>query len=142
MRPLFLLRDGFGVLQNLKIFNRLKRLKFSKTLKVGRSLLKTYQKIFRKRVDKWVVLWYDKDTNKQGGNKMIYFRVKPKADQTPIYNASKTKYLGFLIANELITPCEAERVYHGNIPCSCLETVEINKNKTYWCFGARFECKS
>lgn len=72
---------------------------------------------------------------------MKFYRVKPEADQKRIYNANKTKYLGFLIANELITPSEAQRHYGGNIPCGCLETVEIKKTKTYWSFGARFESK-
>lgn len=72
---------------------------------------------------------------------MVYFRVKPEADQTRIYNANKTKYLGFLVANELITPAEAQKHYGGNIPCRCLETVKIKKTNTFWCFGARFERK-
>lgn len=70
---------------------------------------------------------------------MVYYRVKPQADQTQIYN-QRGKYLDFLIANELYTQSE----YNKLIAKSKFkienkfEQIEIPKNKTYFFFGARF----
>lgn len=70
---------------------------------------------------------------------MIYYRVKPQADQTQIYN-QRGKYMNFLIANELYTQSE----YHRLIEKSKFkienrfEQIEIPKNKTHFFFGARF----
>lgn len=72
---------------------------------------------------------------------MLYFRVKPNADQL----CYGYKMGEFFVENELITPAElknriatAARVgLHINLDAT-VEAVKVNKNKTYWFFGARF----
>lgn len=69
---------------------------------------------------------------------MKYYKVKPKYD-------NKTRYKwrcghgvsdGILIANELYTEKEYSKLanYSG-----CFEEIDINKNNTYFFFGARFQ---
>lgn len=71
---------------------------------------------------------------------MYYYRVPPELDQKPCYQkVYKYKRNGyFLIANELLTTTEAKKM---NAPTHLLEVVNIPKTKTYFIFGARFECK-
>ena len=47
-----------------------------------------------------------------------------------------------MIAKELITEKEMTKRIDKNILCNKakLELININKNNTYWSFGARFEC--
>lgn len=72
---------------------------------------------------------------------MIYYRVKPeyynKIRLTRIGHYTQiAKYDGVLIANELYTPRERERLLNHD---KCFEKVEIKKSKIYFFFGARFE---
>ena len=60
---------------------------------------------------------------------MLYYRVKPEADQKRRNDGS------IYIANELYTPTEAKK-YKLNF--EYLETISISRNQTYFCFGARF----
>lgn len=74
---------------------------------------------------------------------MIYYKVKAEHD-----NKTKWKYYGkggfpyyikedgILIANELYTPKERERIANSN---RYFEEVEVSKKKVYFFFGARFE---
>ena len=76
---------------------------------------------------------------------MTYYKVKPEFDNVQIIK--NRKIFGFLVANELYTTKELEKLLNGARLCRCgikaaiqaFEKVEINKNKTYWFFGARFE---
>lgn len=65
---------------------------------------------------------------------MIYYKVKPQYDNLRIYN-KKGKYTGFLIANELYTAKEREKL---NISDHVFELLEVPKRAIYWFFGARF----
>ena len=76
---------------------------------------------------------------------MTYYRVKPEYDNTRYTRTDKrtgrTTWGGFLIANELYTLRELERMAENG--CKRLEPykfepVEISKRRVYWCFGARF----
>ena len=60
---------------------------------------------------------------------MIYYRVKPEADQKRRTDGS------IYIANELYTPAEAKR-YKLNF--NYLETISISRKNVYFFFGARF----
>ena len=71
---------------------------------------------------------------------MIYYKVKPKYDQTPrlIWKRPKRAFIkdGIFVANELYTGHELRKYYITNE--DMFETVNINKFNTYWFFGARF----
>lgn len=69
---------------------------------------------------------------------MKYYRVKPEYDQTPIFNG-RDRQIGILIANELYTPREYEKL---NVPRKeqKLEGIFVSQKDTYWFFGARFQC--
>lgn len=70
---------------------------------------------------------------------MKYYRVKPQYDNKVRYKWNNHKQGvpdGILIANELYTPKEFERL--ANCP-AWFEVVEISKSNIYFCFGARFE---
>lgn len=41
---------------------------------------------------------------------------------------------------ELLTAKERESKFR-NLPDDFFEKVDVNRNKTFWLFGARFECK-
>lgn len=60
---------------------------------------------------------------------MVYYRVKPEADQKRRNDGS------IYIANELYTPTEAKK-YKLNF--EYLEAISISRKQTYFCFGARF----
>lgn len=60
---------------------------------------------------------------------MLYYRVKPEADQKRRNDGS------IYIASELYTPTEAKK-YKLNF--EYLEAVTISRKQTYFCFGARF----
>ncbi len=53
---------------------------------------------------------------------------------------------GFLVADELYTPAEYRRIFTGatirgggiHEPEAAFNVVNVNKNNTYWFFGARF----
>lgn len=72
---------------------------------------------------------------------MLYMRVKEKADQFII-----DKNFNILIANELYTIKEYEKIRYNFMKIGGSTTklkdkfdlVDIPKNKTYFCFGARF----
>lgn len=70
---------------------------------------------------------------------MLYFRVKPDFDNRPRYKyvggSYKVKQDGILIANELYTPGERQRIANRS---EYFEKVEISKRDIYWFFGARF----
>lgn len=70
---------------------------------------------------------------------MLYFRVKPDMDQRPLYkyicNGQKVKQDGILIANELYTPGERQKIANA---AKFFDRVEIKKTETYLFFGARF----
>lgn len=68
---------------------------------------------------------------------MIFYRVKPSADNTKrkiLSKNGKIKIDGILIGNELYTPSEYKRL--ANNP-NDFEKVSVNK--AYYFFGARFE---
>ena len=70
---------------------------------------------------------------------MKYYRVKPQYDNKTRYtwnNHHQGVSNGILVANELYTPKEFEKL--ANCP-EWFEVVEISKRSTYWFFGARFE---
>lgn len=62
---------------------------------------------------------------------MKYYKVKKEYDNTRKNNKD------IYIANELYTQKEVDR---ERLNTSYMDTVEINKNRTYFLFGARFEC--
>lgn len=62
---------------------------------------------------------------------MKYYKVKKEYDNTRKNNKD------IYIANELYTQKEVDR---ERLNTSYMDTVEINKNRTYFFFGARFEC--
>lgn len=71
---------------------------------------------------------------------MTYYRVKPEYDNRANYryvgNSNlKIKRDGILIAHELYTPRERERLA---VKDSAFDKVEISRKKVYWFFGARF----
>ena len=78
---------------------------------------------------------------------MKYLQVPASLDQKQLYYPKRTSNHGyskkipngyFLIAHELLTVSECKRI---NAPAELLTPVEIKKTKTYWCFGARFQCE-
>lgn len=78
---------------------------------------------------------------------MKYLQVPASLDQKQLYYPKKTGSHGYskkipngyyLIARELLTASECKRI---NAPAELLTPVEIKKTKTYWCFGARFQCE-
>jgi hypothetical protein len=62
---------------------------------------------------------------------MLYYRVKKEND-----NRYYNKKFDFVVGNELYTVKELNK---KNIPVIWCDLVNINKNNTYFCFGARFE---
>lgn len=58
----------------------------------------------------------------------LYYKVKPQYDQKRRVDGS------IYIANELYTEKEVEKL---RLDTQCLLPVMVNR--TYWCFGARFE---
>lgn len=73
---------------------------------------------------------------------MIYYRVKKEFDNYTRYKwDTRQKYYGYvrpdgiLIGKELYTETERSKISNASY---FFEKVEISKNKTYWCFGARF----
>lgn len=78
---------------------------------------------------------------------MKYLQVPASLDQKQLYYSKRTSNHGYskkipngyyLIAHELLTASECKRI---NAPAELLTPVEIKKTKTYWCFGARFQCE-
>lgn len=70
---------------------------------------------------------------------MLYYKVKPHADQ--IKKGIRTK-TGFLIKDELFTPCEIEKAMQaGRIDQEFIRNhfsrIEISPKLTYFFFGAR-----
>lgn len=69
---------------------------------------------------------------------MQYYKVKPQYDNKTRYKWNNHRQGvpdGILIANELYTPKEFEKLAN----CSAwFDTVEISKKCTYFFFGARF----
>ncbi len=69
---------------------------------------------------------------------MKYYKVKGHAGGMSIPN--KKGY--YFVANELHTVKEVEKLKLSyEFIRNHLESVEINKFKTFWFFGARFKCK-
>lgn len=73
---------------------------------------------------------------------MKYYKVKPEYDNKTIFKCARgggLKIDGFLIGNELLTETEyKKRLNRAYGYINCFDVVNINKNKTYWFFGARF----
>lgn len=70
---------------------------------------------------------------------MLYYKVKPKYDNTRLFNRKKRTYEGILIGNELYTVLEYDALINKyRIPRDACDLVQINKNTTYFFFGARF----
>lgn len=72
---------------------------------------------------------------------MTYYRVKPQYDnkQRFVYvghSNLKIRPDGILVANELYTPSERERLA---MKADFFDKVEISKKKVFWLFGARFD---
>lgn len=70
---------------------------------------------------------------------MLYYRVKPEYDNRQRFvfvghSNLKVKPDGILIAHELYTPRERERLA---VHDKHFVKVEISRKKTYWFFGAR-----
>ena len=63
---------------------------------------------------------------------MTYFKVKSQFDNYKKGNND------IYIANELYTKSEVEK---NQLNTNYMESIEINKNDTYFCFGARFTNK-
>ena len=61
---------------------------------------------------------------------MKYYQVKKEADQ------KRRKDGSIYISNELYTEKEAEKL---NLNTDFMQLVNVNKNSTYFFFGARFE---
>jgi hypothetical protein len=61
---------------------------------------------------------------------MLYYKVKKEADQ------KRRKDGTIYIANELYTQKETEKL---QLNINFMELVNVNKNSTYFFFGARFE---
>lgn len=66
---------------------------------------------------------------------MKYYRVRKHADQFP--KNPKVRDGNIFIADELYTTAEFNKLQYVGYS-SVFEIVDIPKNKTYWCFGARF----
>ena len=77
---------------------------------------------------------------------MVYYRVKPEADQKPRIKNHKLKIKrvpdGIYTAHELYTAGELDKFYLTlEEEHNYFERVVIPKNKVYWFFGSRFaEC--
>ena len=74
---------------------------------------------------------------------MKYMRILKKGDNVPLSHRTKSGvrvYDGILVGNELYTLKEWEKLTARNLQNldRYAEPVEINRNKTYWFFGARF----
>ena len=76
---------------------------------------------------------------------MTYYQVKPEFDGKTLYKKQGQKGYssvckvpnGYnLVANELLTGKEMEKL---NVPQMCVNPVNVNKNKVYFFFGARFQ---
>lgn len=65
---------------------------------------------------------------------MIYYKVKPKYDQT--YKNPRIHNTNILVKNELYT--EAERKKMPLVPEKCFDVVEIPRRKTGFFFGIRY----
>lgn len=70
---------------------------------------------------------------------MLYYRVKKAYDQK--HKNPKVRDGNILVADELYTPSEVRKLVHLNID-QVFDKVEVPKTRTYWFFGARFECKA
>jgi len=70
---------------------------------------------------------------------MKYYKVKPKCDQ--LRYATGKRGLGYLIANELYTEKQVQKVFISIAFNDCFDIVEISSKKTFWMFGARFGIK-
>jgi len=66
---------------------------------------------------------------------MKFYKVKNQSDNVPHRK-------GFLVGNELYTEKELNKLsLSSNFIEENFDSVEINKFKTFWMFGARFEIK-
>lgn len=63
---------------------------------------------------------------------MLFYRVKE--ERYDYFTGNGT------IKGELLTKKERDTKFRY-LPDSIFETVNVNKNNTFWCFGARFEVK-
>jgi hypothetical protein len=64
---------------------------------------------------------------------MVYYRVKPEADQK--HKNPKIHDGNVYISGEIYTAGEVER---QKLNPAHLEKINVKKTETYWCFGARF----
>lgn len=71
---------------------------------------------------------------------MTYYKVKPEYDNRCYYRTlgrtHKRTLAGFLIANELLTEKERNKI---TVSDEYFTIVNINPHRTYFFFGARFE---
>ena len=71
---------------------------------------------------------------------MKYYKVKADCDQLPI--VTDGKYKGVLIANELYTAKQADKIFTNWMSYQhCFDIVNISAKRTVYIFGARFETK-
>ena len=64
---------------------------------------------------------------------MKYYKVKKEADQ------KRRKGGTIYIADELYTQKEVEKL---QLNTNLMQLVNVNKNNTYFCFGARFQAEA
>ena len=64
---------------------------------------------------------------------MLYYKVKQEADQ------KRRKDCSIYIADELYTQKEVEKL---QLNTNFMNLVNVNKNKTYFFFGARFQAEA
>lgn len=72
---------------------------------------------------------------------MRYYRVKPEYDNVTKYTAKNNgavKADGILVANELYTPAEYNKLCKHLNGSWMFDIIDISRKKTYWFFGARF----
>lgn len=77
---------------------------------------------------------------------MIYYKVNPKKDQTPVYRVKGKQLINdgyILVGNELYTGKELTKMFGNRMIKETFEDtfekVNVSKKKVYWFFGARFE---
>lgn len=73
---------------------------------------------------------------------MTYYRVPQENNNKRIFGYDKNgniEYKGCLVANELYTQKEVEKMRLACPTCILFDQIEISRKRTYFFFGARFE---